>query len=232
MRNLYTAESAIADLSVLCLGLGRPYGDRTAKIQLAFILELTTALGAPLASIRAFDPVFEDADARVLRSLGCEIIEENLRGQHALAPDAPHLLYMPHCSKALYESVLSTNFGPRLGATPPVVLLGNDLGDYLPGFVRATPEDEAAPEDGFVKPKKKRKGRGAAAPPPQDSVLRRLVPHFEVLMLSELPETNLPGFARAFLSSGFQWLTPTGAGNVDWETPLPPFEWPEDGEVL
>lgn len=140
---------------------------------------------------------------------------------------------MPHCSKALYESFLSANYTPRLGAKPQCVLLGNDLADYLPGYVRpsATPEVEAETEE-FVKPKKKRKGRGQSEPIIQDSVLRRLVPHFETYMLSEMPETNLPGFARAFLSTGFQWLTPDGASAVDWETPLPEVEWPEDGEVV
>lgn len=49
--------------------------------------------------------------------------------------------------------------------------------------------------------------------------------------LSQLPETNLPGFARAFLSLSFQWLPEDRAAKVDWQTPLPEVKWPEDGEV-
>jgi DnaJ family protein A protein 5 len=49
--------------------------------------------------------------------------------------------------------------------------------------------------------------------------------------MSTLPETNLPGFARAFLSLSFQWLGEEKGGEVDWETRLPEIEWPEDGEV-
>jgi len=227
LRAIYCSTT---DLAILCLGLGKPFADRTAKIQLAFILELAAAL-APGSVIHTFDPVFDDGDRRVLAALNCAVIPENLRGAHVLAPDVPHLVYMPHCSKALYESVLSTNFSPRLGASPPVVLLGNDLGEYIPGFVRQT-TTEPAEEEEFTKPKKKRRNRNNAPPEVKDSVLRRLVPHFELLMLSELPETNLPGFARAFLSMGFQWLTPEGAAKVDWDTALPEVEWPEDGEVV
>lgn len=140
---------------------------------------------------------------------------------------------MPHCPKPLYESFLQTNFAPRLAEGPRCVLLGNDLGDYVPGFVRVAAKDADEPpqEDEFTKPKKKRKGRGFAPPPAADSVLRRLVPHFDVLMLSELPETNLPGFARSFLSTAFQWVPAEKLDAVDWTTPLPPVEWPEDGEV-
>lgn len=222
------------DLAVLCLGLGKPFGDRTAKIQLALILELTVGLGAPISVIETFDPVFEDGDRQVLEALGCTVIQENLRGEHTVHETRPHLIYMPHCSKTLYESFFHTNYTKRLGASPPVILLGNDLGDYLPGFVRAPPpgaEAEQPAEDEFVKPKKKRKGRGPAERQFEDTVLRRLVPHFDTFMLSDLPETNLPGFARAFLSTAFQWLPEENVAQVDWETPLPEVEWPDDGEV-
>jgi DnaJ family protein A protein 5 len=214
------------ELAILCLGLGKPYGDRTAKIQLALALELASALGAPASAISAFDPVFDEDDTRVLTSLSVTLITENLRGEHELT-DKPTLVYMPHCSKALYEAFLSKNYAPRL--SNQVVILGNDLGEYLPGFVREVPGQEKE-EDEFQKPKKKRKGR-AAPRTYEDTVLRRLVPHFELAPMSALPETNLPGFARAFLSLAFQWLPADKVENVDWETPLPPVQWPDDGEV-
>lgn len=230
LRTVYSADSDSINPSVLCLGVGKPFTDRTAKIQLAFILELAASLGAT-APVETFDPVYEDADRQVVEALSCTITPENLKGEHVLA-DQPHLIYMPHCSKALYESFFTKNFTSRLGESPPCVLLGNDLAEYLPGFIREDPNAEKPAEDEFVKPKKKRKGRGPAERQVQDSVLRRLVPHFEVLPMTELPETNLPGFARAFLSLAFQWLPAEKVTAVDWETPLPPVEWPEDGEVL
>jgi DnaJ family protein A protein 5 len=183
--------------------------------------------------MQTYDPVFDDADTRVLAALGCGTLPENRRGEHTLDPATPHLVYMPHCSRALYEALLSANY-TRMRTAPPVILLGNDLGDYIPGFVRDLPAAAEPATEAFepAKPKKKRRNRTGPAAPVVDSVLRRLVPHFSVLMLSDLPETHLPGFARAFLSMGFQWLEPAGAEQVDWETPLPAVEWPEDGEVL
>lgn len=225
-------DSPTCELSLLCLGLGKPYEDRTAKIQLALALELAAALGAKPAAIEVFDPVFDEGDSRVIEALECTLLTDNLRGEHELEADKAHLVYMPHCSKALYEAFFTKNFGQRLGSQPGVVLLGNDLGEYLPGFVRENAQSKADDaEDEFVKPKKKRKGRGPAERQYEDTVLRRLVPHFEIWHLSELPETNLPGFARAFLSLAFQWLPADKVSAVDWETALPEVQWPDDGEV-
>lgn len=82
-------------------------------------------------------------------------------GRHML--DRPTLIYMPHCSKPLYESILTANYRPDLSQH---ILLGNDLSDYVPDLARPISDD-------FVKPKKKRKDKNNAPPPP-DSVLRRL----------------------------------------------------------
>jgi DnaJ family protein A protein 5 len=155
-------------------------------------------------------------------------------GRHPLSPDLPTLIYMPHCPKPLYESILSTNYSTFLAAH---ILLGNELADYVPSLARPN-------SDNFDKPKKKRKDKTSFSTPP-DSVLRRLgesllwterplipVPHLEVLPLSDLPDTNLPGFARAFLSLSFQSLPVPSVAAIDWDTPLPDVIWPEDGEVI
>lgn len=78
LERLRAVYGDVADLVVLCLGLGKPYSDRTAKIQLAFILELAAGLGAGASAIRTFDPVFEEGDLQLLKALGCEVMEENL----------------------------------------------------------------------------------------------------------------------------------------------------------
>lgn len=75
---MFGSQPSVADVDVLCLGLGKPYNDRTAKIQLALIMELTAGLGAPVSIIKAYDPVFDDGDRRVLAELGCSVIEDNL----------------------------------------------------------------------------------------------------------------------------------------------------------
>lgn len=53
-----------------------------------------------------------------------------------------------------------------------------------------------------------------------------------VLPMSSLPETNLPGCARAFLSLSFQWLPEDNIGDVDWDRPLPEIVMPDNGEVI
>lgn len=58
------------------------------------------------------------------------------------------------------------------------------------------------------------------------------MPHLSVIPLSKLPETNLPGFARALLSLCFMWLPADNVDAIDWEKPLPEVVWPEDGEVI
>lgn len=50
---------------------------------------------------------------------------------------------------------------------------------------------------------------------------------------SVLPETNLPGFARAFHSLSFQWLAEDHRSrHIDWEKDLPIVQWPEDKEII
>lgn len=102
----------------------------------------------------------------------------NQIGKHVLDDAHPHLAYMPHCSRHLYETFLQANFNPGLGKQPARVLLGNDLAEYV-GFVRPElverplnePSDEQTPE--FQSAKKKRKGKGPR-PIPKDGVLERL----------------------------------------------------------
>jgi DnaJ family protein A protein 5 len=75
--------------------------------------------------------------------------------------ETPHLVYMPHCPRPLYEAVIAENFSPDTR----YVILGNDLRDYLPdgGLQPAISE--------FTKPKKKRRDKPAYKP--RETVLSR-----------------------------------------------------------
>ncbi|XAO26891.1 hypothetical protein I312_105732 [Cryptococcus bacillisporus CA1280] len=239
LKHLLSSDSYLP-LAILCLGLGKPFSDRTAQIQLALALELANALNCTVHDLELYDPLWDEGDKKVLSSIGVTLLEDNLLGRHTLETDRPYLLYLPHAPKKLYESILTTNYAPSLcGNKPGRILLGNDLAEYIPGFVRPSqgkkegPNGEAGGDGEFVKPKKKRKGRGEVRPQIKDSVLSRLVPHMSVLPLSAvLPETNLPGFARAFLSFTFQWLEEDKIEKIDWETKLPEEEWEDDGEII
>lgn len=165
--------------------------------------------------MQAYDPQWEEADKRVLVKLGVDVLTENKMGNHNLES---HLVYMPHCPRPLYEDLIAHNFIPD----KRFVVLGNDLRDYLPdGGAPTLPND-------FEKPKKKRKDRATYRP--KETVLSRIVPHLDIWPMSDLPETHLPGFARAFLSMAFQWVARKDA--VDWGTDLPAVEFPDDNEML
>ncbi|WVQ74378.1 hypothetical protein IAR50_003979 [Cryptococcus sp. DSM 104548] len=220
-------------IAIICLGLGKPFTDRTAQIQLALLLGLVGALGSKASEVVIFDPVFDDNDKGLLRQLGLEASEQNLLGKHELQDDRSYLIYLPHAPRQIYEAILSTNYNPNLcGSSPGRVILGNDLRDYLPGYVNDTHSIEGTGEADFTKPKKKR-GKGERRPPVKDSVLARLVPHMSTLSFtSALPETNLPGFARAFLSFTLQWIEEDKKTQIDWERKLPDIEWGDDGEII
>ena len=89
-------------------------------------------------------------------------------GKHTLPDDQNFLLYLPHCPRALYENILTANYGNRL-SQPGRVILGNDLSEYIGSQPQTT---EAS---GFIKPKKKRKGRREQGKDDhKDGVLHRL----------------------------------------------------------
>lgn len=96
-------------------------------------------------------------------------------GRHTLSSDEPTLVYMPHCAKPLYESILTTNFSSSLASH---VLLGNDLADYVPDLARPSNSE-------FTIPKKKR--NRSVVTKPQDSVLRRLGELMPSPMLIQCP---------------------------------------------
>lgn len=99
-------------------------------------------------------------------------------GQYRLDGAKPHLVYMPHCSKYLYQSILQQNFDPSLAKLPLRLWVGNDLSEYI-GFVRPETVDRPVnePSDNasapFTTAKKKRKDKNPR-PMPKDGVLERL----------------------------------------------------------
>jgi len=67
----------ISDLQILCLGLGKPFSDRSAQIQLALLLELSVRLQQAIR-ITAFDPASDEGDRKVYEHFGITYMEENL----------------------------------------------------------------------------------------------------------------------------------------------------------
>lgn len=216
----------------LCLGIGKVLTDRSAQVQMGLLLELIDQFKIATDSVEIYDPEWDAGDRKVLQELGLTVLKENKSGRHVLDIRCSYLVYMPHCPKELYEEFLAANFTPRLGQSPRYLLLGNDLAEYDANLTRR--EEAVSParlDEPFEKPKRKRKGKTGAHREPKDGTLSRIVPQTRWLPLSILPDTNLPGFARALLSLGVQWLPAENVDAVDWDTPLPPIERLESSEI-
>jgi hypothetical protein len=83
IARLYVQDDAskdpgpIPELHILCLGLGKPFSDRSAQIQLALLLELSARLQQTI-TISAFDPASDEGDRKVYQHFGVTYMEENL----------------------------------------------------------------------------------------------------------------------------------------------------------
>lgn len=66
----------VPKLHILCLGLGKPFSDRSAQIQLALLLELSARLQV-IIDISAFDPASDEGDRKVLAQFGIAYMQEN-----------------------------------------------------------------------------------------------------------------------------------------------------------
>lgn len=164
-------STAVVPRRIICLGLGSPTSSRSAQIQLGLLLVIHSWLSQlhtrPACSASstaripehsgaieciAYDPVFTAQDRELLERYAIRIAPSNATRSDD-EPGAsiesfytricePTLLYMPHCDRALYESVLSVNFGSDCDrtsqlcahhhtSTRPLVLLSNVLSRYL-----------------------------------------------------------------------------------------------------
>lgn len=108
--------------SLCCYGLGPPTRSANARAQAALIPLLRAMLPA-CTSLEAYDPVFEEDDAAVLRELGCRVLPEHeVSGRRV---DAVTLFYMPHCDAELYNDLLDANWSSA--AICNVVIIGNSF---------------------------------------------------------------------------------------------------------
>lgn len=150
-QTLHTVWSGARQVprKIVCLGLGSPTSSRSAQIQLALLVVLRTffthqrdaadtkdATRSPSAESAArrvaqqataaleclaYDPVFSSSDTALLAHYNVRTLSSHVSQWYA---HPQSLLYMPHCDRDLYESVLST-------WTPPYpVLLSNTLSLY------------------------------------------------------------------------------------------------------
>ncbi|CEH14292.1 Uncharacterized conserved protein [Ceraceosorus bombacis] len=93
---------------ILHLGLGSVKDNRIAQFQLGFLLLLRDQLGGEACSVQGFDPIWTKEDTDLLGSFGLTCLSKNEQGSYVL--EQPTLVYMPHCGRSLYESILRANW--------------------------------------------------------------------------------------------------------------------------
>lgn len=126
-------EDRLSPTEILCLGIGR-LSSSAAREQLAFLLALRDAMGSRISRTTVYDPLFAAEDTAVLARLEMTLPASNKCGAYAL--DQRTVIYMPHCPKELYESLLRSNWSVRLQS---LAICGNDLEEYSMGDLSAYP---------------------------------------------------------------------------------------------
>jgi len=109
----------------ICYGLGNFSECLIARYQLALLLLIKESFDS---SVFVHDPIFYEAEVRLLEELGLHIILENEEGKRKLKEGVNTLLYFPHCSKQLTNNFLWCNWGPELKTC---VLFGNSFSNVL-----------------------------------------------------------------------------------------------------
>jgi hypothetical protein len=129
IRQALSAVDTQATINVLlCLGLGSPHSSINARLQLALLLDLCECFSIDPSRVAIYDPVFVEEDLKLLKGFKFNVLPE---GKHecVVLDQLPTLLYMPHCDKHLYESILRSNWTPHV--LPNVLFLTNRLKDYV-----------------------------------------------------------------------------------------------------
>jgi len=126
--------------SILSLGLGSVKDSRAAQTQLAFVLLVRDKLLSSHQDVKveAYDPIFDSEDRKVLDAHDIVTSDTNVQGKYTV--DQPVFVFMPHCTKTLYENILRSNWSPT--GLSRLWLCCNELERYVDA-VRGV--DEATP---------------------------------------------------------------------------------------
>lgn len=129
LKRLGSFTNDSTGVHILCLGLGSPNASVNARMQLALLLDICDALSIKPSQVSIYDPVFSEEDLEFLKRLEFDLLSEASKPETHVISTFPTILYMPHCDREVYESVLRSNWTPR--GLSEVILLANRLMDYV-----------------------------------------------------------------------------------------------------
>ncbi|DAZ95833.1 TPA: hypothetical protein N0F65_008552 [Lagenidium giganteum] len=127
-------------LRLVCYGLGSFCSSTNAVYQLAFakafMAECAARHGADaVVQGEIFDPVMTSDDRTLALNCALRVIDTNECGRRATAEDENTVFFMPHCGQALYQNVLSANWGPALER---IAIIGNSFEAYSDRLIDST----------------------------------------------------------------------------------------------
>lgn len=115
--------------AMLMLGLGNVSTARASQMQLAFLLLVRDRLKEKREErifITALDPIFNEDDRQILAYFDIDVSDENRQGKYSF--EEVTFVYMPHCTKSIYENILRSNW--TLEGLQRIWLCCNDLERY------------------------------------------------------------------------------------------------------
>ncbi|TNN21296.1 SRR1-like protein isoform 2 [Schistosoma japonicum] len=104
-----------SEIDVICLGLGNPAVHLSSLRQLV-VLDLLLQSDPRMERSRThlYDPVFKSVARNLIRKLGMQILQTNKEGCYKLVPGKFYFIMLPHCSPALLNNLLCTNWSPSI----------------------------------------------------------------------------------------------------------------------
>jgi hypothetical protein len=109
---------------IVCLGIGDPCRDLSARLQLAFVHSL--AEQASISEIQFFDPVCCAACRAALATMDFAVLANDSEGRFTI--DRTTLFFMPHCPRFLYHNLLAFNWNSAQLAE--LLIVGNSFRQY------------------------------------------------------------------------------------------------------
>lgn len=97
--------------NIVCFGIGSISSSKISQYQLALLLNLGDKLEC---QIEVFDPIFSEADKKILSNWKLLLSAENCEGKKKQNHSDVTLFFLPHCPRELSNNLLYANWDPYL----------------------------------------------------------------------------------------------------------------------
>eukprot|EP01126_Amoeba_proteus_P065269 TRINITY_DN9250_c0_g1_i13.p1 TRINITY_DN9250_c0_g1~~TRINITY_DN9250_c0_g1_i13.p1 ORF type:complete len:223 (+),score=30.53 TRINITY_DN9250_c0_g1_i13:306-974(+) len=117
-------------MKIVCLGIGSIIQSQNSRHQFSLLLLLRKRLNVQIVEL--YDPIFQEADLKVIQQHGFTVLEENKKGSYAVT--CKTLFFMPHCTLGLYCNLLRANWSRS--HLNQILIFGNSFSTYQQKRIR------------------------------------------------------------------------------------------------